>query len=91
MRVGVIVEQFDNTHHCHVRTIPPKVVACRSLDDLKARLESEYGYMVSYHYRDIGVTSAARVGWVFNKDLPYSVLETWISLVDPNTFKYLVM
>lgn len=86
---AVIVERFSNTHHCHLETVPPRRGEWGCFLDLKYEVERHYGTQVSFYYRDIGSAKAVPVGWVFQCNDGEAVIETWVSVVDAATLKYI--
>lgn len=86
---AVIVERFNNTQHCHVETVPPRRGDWESFLALKYEMERHYGTQVSFYYRDFGSQRAIPVGWVFQMPEGPDCIETWVSVVDALSLRYL--
>lgn len=86
MMAFVVVERFCNTCHCHLETFPPQPV--ENLTEEWAT--SQFGERVSLYYRDLGFRKAVPIGWVLNKPVMEGcVIETWVSVLNPDTLKYM--
>jgi hypothetical protein len=52
-------------------------------------MERHYGVHVSFYYRDIGSAKAVPVGWVFQREETAAIVETWVSVVDAASLRYM--
>jgi len=87
--MGIIVSMtfVDATRDLRVGEEGPDDSNCDSVKELFKKVNKEYGKCVSSIFRDIpGTKDVERIGWVFQKRVPYSDIketylqEVWVSL-----------
>ena len=87
--VAIVVERFNNLCHHHVSSEPPRRGDWHTLADLYSDCIAAYGPFTSLHYRDLGDVPAVPVGWIFQQPAFRGPIETWVSVLDVDTLRYL--